>query len=95
MSEQTDCNISHAAWQVGQSAMVLCQEIASYHATWVAVLKPTLSKDGNMWCALYGDNLQVGVAGFGETPAKAFIAFETAMCHPSGSHCIPEKEAVK
>ena len=30
-----------------------------------------LSKDGNRWCYLLGDNLQEGVAGFGESPLKA------------------------
>ena len=38
--------------------------------------KPTLSKDGNMWCALYGNNLQDGVAGFGESPEKAYFDFD-------------------
>lgn len=42
------------------------------------VFKPTLSRDGNMWCALFGENLQEGVAGFGETPAKAMYAFDHA-----------------
>lgn len=40
------------------------------------LLKPILKIDGDMWCALYGDNLQDGVAGFGETPAKAFVDFD-------------------
>ena len=31
----------------------------------------TLSKDGDQWCALYGEDLQVGVAGFGETKVDA------------------------
>lgn len=35
-----------------------------------------LSKDGNQWCWLYGDNLHDGVAGFGDTPAKAATAFD-------------------
>ncbi len=30
-----------------------------------------ISKDGNMWCALIGPNLQEGVAGFGETVTDA------------------------
>lgn len=33
-------------------------------------------KDGNQWCVLYGENLQVGIAGFGDTPYKAMQAFE-------------------
>mgnify|MGYP001615362632 CR=1 FL=1 len=35
-----------------------------------------ISIDGNQWCALYGDNLQDGVAGFGDTPHKASIQFD-------------------
>jgi hypothetical protein len=35
-----------------------------------------LTKDGDQWCFLYGDNLQDGVAGFGETPAIAAENFE-------------------
>ena len=42
------------------------------------LFKPTLSQDGDMWCALFGENLQEGVAGFGETPAKAMWAFDEA-----------------
>lgn len=41
--------------------------------------RPTLSADGNMWCALLGDDLQSGVAGFGETPDKAMAAFDVAF----------------
>ena len=32
-------------------------------------------KDGDRWYFLYGDNIQDGVCGFGETPYKAMIAF--------------------
>lgn len=30
-----------------------------------------LTKDGNKWCCLIGENLQDGVAGFGDTVAQA------------------------
>lgn len=39
------------------------------------LLKPRLFVDGNQWCALYGENIQEGVAGFGDTPEKAFEDF--------------------
>ena len=42
------------------------------------VFKPNISIDGNQWCALYGENLQDGVAGFGKTPEKAMLAFDMA-----------------
>ena len=41
-------------------------------------LRPGLSIDGNQWCALYGENLQDGVAGFGDSPDAAYRAFDTA-----------------
>lgn len=44
----------------------------------VGVLKPKIAKDGNQWCLLYGDNLQEGVAGFGDTPAEAARDFTNA-----------------
>lgn len=38
--------------------------------------RPALSIDGNQWCALYGEDLQAGVAGFGDTPALAMQDFD-------------------
>lgn len=42
------------------------------------LLRPRVYPDGDMWCVLYGENIQEGVAGFGETPEKAAIAFDLA-----------------
>lgn len=41
-----------------------------------AIFKPLVFIDGNKWCALYGVNLQDGVAGFGDSPAEATAAFD-------------------
>ncbi len=43
-----------------------------------AIYRPALSPDGDKWCALYGLNLQEGVAGFGDTPDAAMRAFDAA-----------------
>lgn len=40
-------------------------------------LKPF--KDGDQWCVLLGEDLQVGIAGFGETPMKAILDFNSAF----------------
>lgn len=40
------------------------------------IFKPKVFPDGNMWCALYGDNLQDGVAGFGDSPELAASDFD-------------------
>jgi hypothetical protein len=42
-----------------------------------AQLKPTLARDGNQWCVLYGENLQVGIAGFGDSPHQAIMDFNS------------------
>lgn len=42
--------------------------------------RPKLSIDGNQWCALYGENLQDGVAGFGDSPEDAYLDFDRAWC---------------
>jgi hypothetical protein len=40
--------------------------------------QPRLSIDGNMWCALFGEDLMNGVAGFGKSPAEAYAEFDKA-----------------
>ncbi len=49
------------------------------------ILKPHLSIDGNQWCALYGENLQDGVAGFGDSPDAAMRAFDEVWAAPLGA----------
>jgi len=41
----------------------------------IEVLKPAIKKDGSAWCCLYGDNIQDGIAGFGDTPNMAVLDF--------------------
>ena len=36
-------------------------------------------KDGDQWCVLLGEDLQVGICGFGETPYKAILDFNSNM----------------
>ena len=40
------------------------------------LLRPKIYPDGNQWCALYGENLQEGVCGFGDTPELAACDFD-------------------
>jgi hypothetical protein len=51
---------------------------ASLQSAPSVLYRPKLMADGDMWFALYGDNLQEGVAGFGKTPAEAMYAFDEA-----------------
>jgi hypothetical protein len=46
--------------------------------TLFSLLKPKIYMDGNQWCVLYGENLQDGICGFGDTPKKAVMDFNGA-----------------
>lgn len=70
--------VSHWAEMAGQAAI---QAAAQYERP-SALYRPRLSVDGNQWCALYGDNLQDGVAGFGDSPEAAMAAFDRAWTAP-------------
>lgn len=54
-------------------------EILETNAMWecIAAVGAKLSKEGNMYCFLWGDNIQEGVCGFGETIFKAAWDFYT------------------
>lgn len=47
-----------------------------------ALLKPKVSRDGNQWCVLYGDNLQEGIAGFGDTIYLAILDWNKSFVTP-------------
>ena len=68
-----------AANAIAHEACMACRAIQNAAAQYErpsAVYRPKLSVDGNQWCALYGDNLQDGVAGFGKSPADAMWNFD-------------------
>lgn len=85
-SRMGNCDIAGAVAEVARQSMdmsyaipVLMQDIAQQFAEYSrpsAVYRPSLSIDGTKWCALYGGNLQDGVAGFGDTPAAAMVDFD-------------------
>jgi len=66
--------IAHEARMAGAAI----QAAAAAHERPSAIYRPAVSMDGDKWCALYGDNLQDGVAGFGDSPAQAMEAFDAA-----------------
>lgn len=83
-------DISFAVSIVQQEMVVAAQEMGRP----AVVFKPTLSRDGNMWCALLGENIMEGVAGFGETPAAAMTAFDNAFYHEKAQTSAAPSDAV-
>jgi hypothetical protein len=51
----------------------------------VALLKPRIFIDGDNWCVLYGENLQDGVAGFGDSPKLAVYDFNKSWVKKLGA----------
>lgn len=56
------------------------QEIAGEYTAPSVLYRPRLSVDGSQWCALYGEDLQSGVAGFGNSPGEAMSDFNKNWC---------------
>jgi hypothetical protein len=78
-SHMASSSISHQALMVGEAYRMAAsehQEVAMQLKRPFMLLKPKIMRVGNQWCALYGDDLQVGVAGFGDTPEKAAQDFD-------------------
>jgi hypothetical protein len=66
----------HMQGQVWELLQAKCQTEELRQAPHV-LMRPRLSIDGNMWCALYGENVQDGVAGFGGSPEEACADFDS------------------
>lgn len=73
-SVMREASIGHYAMMAGERI----RETLSEYERPSAVYRPKLTRDGTQWCALFGDDLQSGVAGFGDSPAKAMSAFDAA-----------------
>jgi hypothetical protein len=65
---------SAAIFAINQAKDVLTE----YWASPFILYRPKLYRDGDQWCALYGENLQEGIAGFGKSPDAAVRAFNAA-----------------
>lgn len=69
-----DANLGHYAEMASRAA----QEAASEAQRPCVLMRPAVSRDGDMWCALYGEDLVNGVCGFGKSPYLAMAAFDAA-----------------
>ena len=69
-----EANLSHYADMASRAAQESAYDAVRPHV----LMRPSIGLDGTSWCALYGEDLMNGVAGFGETPAAAMAAFDKA-----------------
>jgi hypothetical protein len=68
-------DISHMKAMLQQDFSIAAQEMARP----CVLFKPTLTIDGDKWCALLGDDLVGGLAAFGKTPYEAMLNFDQAF----------------
>jgi len=93
LSEQTNLEFQEAAASLKQELYKLGITLSLPHV----LLRPQISLDGNQWCALYGENLHDGVAGFGDSPCEAMADFDrawnTRLTTPTATFKSPEEQA--
>lgn len=80
MNDQYQSMAANAICHAAAMTMEAVQQAFADYGTPSALWKPRLFRDGNQWCALYGESLQDGVAGFGDSPYEAMTAFDRAWC---------------
>lgn len=73
-------DIGHDVAMVAGTAESSMAEIVQEQVRPSVLFKPSLTVDGNQWCALYGKSLQEGVAGFGNSPEEAVRDFDKNWC---------------
>lgn len=76
LSESWQQHIASSVAHYAEMSYASINAAASRYDTPSAVYRPRLTIDGNQWCALYGDNLHEGVAGFGDSPGSAMYDFD-------------------
>lgn len=78
-SYQPIYDVARQAFDIGSllaQAQCAISSVEMEHMRPSVLFRPALSIDGNQWCALYGENLQDGVAGFGDSPEEAMRDFD-------------------
>ena len=76
MTFATEQSVLNAQWNAAEMAFQAAYAQQAPHV----LMRPTLSLDGNMYCALYGGDLMSGCAGFGETAEAAMADFDKNWC---------------
>lgn len=76
LSPELQALAQEAICHEARMASAAIQQAAATYERPSVLYRPVLYIDGNQWCALYGENLQEGVAGFGSSPANAMWDFD-------------------
>ena len=80
LNETYQSMAANAIVNAAEKASYEIQVAAAHYTSPSVVWRPKLIRDGNQWCALHGDDLQSGVAGFGDSPQAAMFDFDKEWC---------------
>lgn len=72
-------DVAYQCFDMGMARALLQEAIAivrNEHTRPSVMYRPEVFIDGASWCALYGKDLQHGVAGFGDSPEAACADFD-------------------
>lgn len=72
-------DISHAVAMIRDHISSKISTVAAEMVRPSVLFKPKLYIDGNMWCALLGDDLQSGIAAFATSPDETMRNFDAAF----------------
>lgn len=72
MTHATEQGVLNAQYNTEIERQITAQKARTPHV----LMRPSIFLDGDKWCLLYGENLQEGVAGFGDTPEQAALDFD-------------------
>jgi hypothetical protein len=79
MDANSISNVDYNTSLVNQHAADVKLAAEIIRGYWAVVLNLAPFPDGNMWCVLWGEDLQRGIAGFGATPIDAIRDFDVQM----------------
>jgi hypothetical protein len=72
VSYATEQEVLNAQWNAAYAA----QQADEARMRPSVLYRPALMRDGNAWCALYGENIQIGCCGYGASPEDAMVDFD-------------------
>ena len=78
--ERQDQLLTEAKWYLfEQNQHTMADKEMLFSIDIVSKLGLTPYKDGDKWCVLWGENIQEGICGFGDTPIAAMFDFQGAI----------------
>ncbi len=90
MNECIDCGCGRLMSAHAEIYAAACETNTAHIA-----MRPRIYIDGDQWCALYGENVQDGIAGFGKSPYEAMMDFDRSYFGKLDENYPPAKKPIR